>query len=109
MRFVAVIALLSTVAAAGAESGPSVDREVLVEFYHSTGGPDWVKSDHWLSTAVPHCEWHGVRCDDDGYVVELTLFDNDLEGPLPATICEEQQHAQAGAVHVRRMAHVEDE
>ena len=63
------------------------ERAVLVEFYQSTRGANWVKQDNWLSESVDHCQWHGVECDDAGYVAQLTLYDNDLDGPLPESLC----------------------
>lgn len=32
-------------------------------------------------------EWHGVTTDADGYVVQLTIYDNNLIGPMSAAIC----------------------
>ncbi|MEM6789183.1 MAG: hypothetical protein AAF715_16800 [Myxococcota bacterium] len=63
------------------------ERGHLVAFYRATRGEDWVRQDFWLSSR-PHCEWHGVECDADGYVEQLTLYDNDLAGSLPPTICD---------------------
>jgi hypothetical protein len=67
--------------------GLAAERPVLVDLYRSTHGPNWVKQDRWLSDAVDHCRWHGVECDPSGYVTQLTLYDNDLDGPLPESIC----------------------
>ena len=60
-------------------SGP---RAALTAFYHSTGGPNWIRKDNWLSDA-PLSEWHGVTTDEHGHVTELYLRHNRLEGPLP--------------------------
>ena len=61
------------------------DREILVALYEATGGPDWMDSDNWLTDA-PLGEWHGVRTDDKGRVVELDLRLNGLAGSIPADI-----------------------
>ena len=64
---------------------PDPDREVLVQFYDATGGPDWSNSSNWLSNA-PLGEWYGVTADDDGRVLELRLRRNNLRGPLPPAL-----------------------
>jgi len=45
------------------------ERRALIEFYEALG------------------EWHGVATDADGRVVQLTIYDNNLTGPLSAAIC----------------------
>ena len=60
----------------------SEPRAALTAFYHSTGGPNWIRNDNWLSNA-PLSEWHGVTTDEHGHVTELYLRNNRLEGPLP--------------------------
>ena len=69
----------------GACAEPSCDREVLVAFYESTGGENWVDSTNWLSDR-PLDQWHGVWVDPDGRVVDISLFDNGLSGPIPPEI-----------------------
>jgi hypothetical protein len=64
------------------------DREVLVDFYHSTSGPDWIRQDNWLSSDVHYCQWHGVLCNNQSQVEEIQLYDNELTGPLPDTLCD---------------------
>ena len=61
------------------------DREVLVAFYHATGGPDWTNSHNWLSD-VPLGKWHGVTTDAGGRVVRLALHDNGLTGEIPSEL-----------------------
>lgn len=73
--------------AAPKRKGVAAERQVLVDFYQSTRGANWVKQDNWLSESVDPCQWHGVECDDAGYVAQLTLYDNDLDGPLPESLC----------------------
>lgn len=67
------------------------EHQALIDFYHSTKGPDWIRQDNWLSENHPHCEWHGVICNEDGHVIELQLYDNGLEGPLPESLCQLKQ------------------
>ena len=75
-------------ATAGDASGTSEitvtnpDRAALEALYHATDGPNWVDSKNWLTDA-PLGEWHGVRTDGGGRVVQLSLFDNGLVGEIP--------------------------
>jgi len=62
------------------------ERKALIEFYNALGGPDWIERDFWGSDR-PVGEWHGVTTDADGYVVQLTIYDNNLTGPLSAAVC----------------------
>jgi len=62
------------------------ERKALIEFYNALGGPDWIERDFWGSDR-PVGEWHGVTTDGDGYVVQLTIYDNNLTGPLSAAVC----------------------
>lgn len=62
------------------------ERKALIEFYNALGGPDWIERDFWGSDR-PIGEWHGVTTDSDGYVVQLTIYDNNLTGPLSAAVC----------------------
>lgn len=58
------------------------DRDILVTFYHSAGGPGWLDDDKWLSDA-PVGEWKGVKVDQEGRVTKLELNSNHLEGSIP--------------------------
>ena len=61
------------------------DRDALKALYHVTGGPDWDRSDRWL-TDLPMRLWYGVSTDSAGRVERLELRDNDLRGPIPPEI-----------------------
>lgn len=58
--------------------------DTLVEFYHSTMGPNWLDSEtnQWLKNDRP-CDWEGVTCWGNR-VVRLELPANGLSGELPA-------------------------
>ena len=43
----------------------------------------WAAHEGWLTSAVPHCRWHGVSCDAAGRVTALRLDLNQLVGTLP--------------------------
>ena len=57
------------------------DRDALVALYDATDGPNWNRSDKWL-TEAPVNEWYGVVTDSVGRVRWLTLWDNGLKGPV---------------------------
>ena len=68
-----------------AVEGPAADRAALVALYNATDGPNWEKSDNWLSDE-PLSEWYGITTDITGRVTELGLGDNKLNGTLPAEL-----------------------
>ncbi|CAM9255726.1 unnamed protein product, partial [Ectocarpus sp. 8 AP-2014] len=53
------------------------DREALVALYGATGGADWTSNENWI-TVDDLSQWHGVEINDDGRVVKLQLFSNNL-------------------------------
>ena len=60
----------------------NLDRAVLLALYEATGGPNWSRSDNWLTDA-PLGEWYGVRADDYGRVVSLYPWNPAMSGPIP--------------------------
>lgn len=61
------------------------DRAALEALYHATGGPNWERSDNWL-TDVPPKYWYGVSTDSEGRVWSVVLQRNGLNGPIPLEI-----------------------
>ena len=61
---------------------PVLDRDVLEELYLTTGGRHWQHSDNWLSES-PLNQWHGVETDDEGRVIGLDLYNNNLTDEIP--------------------------
>jgi len=61
------------------------DREFLVSLYESTGGENWINQEGWMTNA-PINEWFGVLTDEEGYVTELKLDKNNLEGTIAAEL-----------------------
>ena len=62
---------------------PSRDREALIALYHSTDGPNWSRSDNWLSDA-PLESWFGVSVTTEGASVDtLVIRNNELSGAIP--------------------------
>ena len=64
----------------------ATDREVLIRLYHATDGPNWTRSENWLSDK-PLDQWYGVKTSYGGErVYGLALIDNQLNGPIPPEI-----------------------
>jgi len=68
-----------------AEFSPS-ERQILVDFYQTTGGDNWINKDHWLEGNPCENQWHGVFCDND--LQQILLPDNNLVGFLPASFTQ---------------------
>lgn len=58
------------------------EREILMNFYTATGGDNWTDNTNWGS-ALPVSEWYGIRTDEDGMVIDICLYSNNLTGTLP--------------------------
>ena len=69
----------------------SRDREALVALYEATSGDFyWDIDTNWLSDR-PIGTWYGVTTDDDGRVIELSLPNNTVWGPIPREIVHLQR------------------
>lgn len=55
------------------------DRDALVALYNATGGANWKQKTNW-DTGVDLSQWCGIKVDEQGRVVELNLFWNNLQG-----------------------------
>ena len=66
----AIVVLLSVIT----KTTPTLDsdRDVLVELYNATDGPNWIDNTNWL-TDTPIGEWYGVTAGENGSVIELVL------------------------------------
>ncbi len=71
---------------AGATS-PCPEAEVLMDFFAATSSPTrrWIRQDNWGEGCPCENDWYGVLCNSEGKVVELTLRDNLVRGPIPAS------------------------
>jgi Leucine-rich repeat (LRR) protein len=57
------------------------ERNILVSFYDATNGTSWLTQRNWLSLK-PVCIWHGIVCNENGFVDSIQLEDNFLvSGP----------------------------
>ncbi|WP_435261219.1 leucine-rich repeat domain-containing protein [Tenacibaculum sp. nBUS_03] len=66
-----------------------IEKNALWSLYNATNGANWkntIAGNKPWSLDVPVCDWFGVQVDDSGNVTNLTLYNNDLEGSLPAEI-----------------------
>ena len=57
---------------------------MLVEFYNATNGDNWKDNTNWLSDK-PLAEWYGIET-TNWRVTEVDLHDNNLSGPIPASL-----------------------
>ena len=68
------------------QSTSAQEKEALEQLYNNLlAGEYWTTNTNWLNysvpTAVPHCNgWFGITCDDDGYVTEINLNNNNVTG-----------------------------
>ena len=58
--------------------------EALTAFYNALDGEHWNNNSGWLTDA-PLSEWYGLSV-EDGKVVEIYLYNNNLTGDIPAEI-----------------------
>lgn len=59
-----------------------IDLYALATFFFSTSGTFWTNNTKWKS-GDPVCIWHGIGCDDAGFVISVSLSNNNLRGSLP--------------------------
>ena len=63
---------------------PPSERDVLIALYTSTGGPSWIRSEHWNGPPGTECTWEGILCDEAGeHVIRIDADSNNLTGQLP--------------------------
>ena len=55
----------------------------LKAIYKNTNGPNWINNLGWMNETVPHCQWYGVICNDDGLVIGINLRNKNLQGNFP--------------------------
>ena len=67
------------------ENQLALEREALIEFYNATGGDNWKNNDNWCSDE-PIEDWYGISTDQQGFVWDLDLADNNLTGSIPESI-----------------------
>ena len=54
----------------------------LEGIYYDLAGQYWIDSSGWM-TEDDHCRWHGIKCNEEGHVIEVNLRSNNVTGVLP--------------------------
>ncbi len=88
MRAVLLLATCGLLGGVNAQVSEA-EREALIDFYHATGGDEWIDNTGWLGEPGSECEWHGVQCASPGgdySVWRLSLPTNNLHGELPGIL-----------------------
>jgi hypothetical protein len=90
--FEAYLWLVQDEGVAEGEGDDLLERFALATFYYSLRGPDWIRSDKWMS-GESICDWFGVECAEKTLnvkttsslhdLVTLDLPNNFLQGALP--------------------------
>lgn len=62
------------------------DSLALVALFNSTNGEEWDNNDNWLVVGAPIYTWEGISLDENGRVIKINLFRNNLNGILPSEI-----------------------
>ena len=74
---------LKSVAATPVAANKS-DSLALVALYNATNGPGWRHNAGWLVDSV--YKWSGIRLNDEGRVIRISFWNNQLKGNIPAEI-----------------------
>ena len=53
--------------------------EAFEEIFNATGGSNWKNKTGWMSRDSLS-KWAGVKVDESGQVIELNLYENNLQG-----------------------------
>jgi leucine-rich repeat protein SHOC2 len=77
--------LSAVLSASGQDRIPVEERQALIAFYDSTGGPDWLKQTNWLGPEGTEGTWEGIVV-ENGHVVSISLPGNGLKGTVPQEI-----------------------
>ena len=85
----------------GAESSESqkqlTDREVLMLIFKSTNGENWSEDskENWGSD-LPLKEWEGVKTNEEGRVIKLSIYDDNITGSYPKEIAQLSELKELG-------------
>ena len=58
------------------------EKDILKLFYDATSGAKWKLRANWTNDKVSLCQWYGVICNAQSYVIELNLPSNNLAGAV---------------------------
>jgi len=60
-----------------------IERQALIDLYHSTKGQYWINNDGWLGDKGSECNWFGIKCNEyTGQIIEIDLSHNNLSGDI---------------------------
>ena len=57
---------------------------VLLDFYSSLNGQNWILRGNWLNMSVSVCDWGGITCDSGCNIIQFAMYANNLKGTLPS-------------------------
>jgi len=60
-----------------------VELQSLQNIYNETGGDYWYNNTGW-TTEQDQCNWYGITCDEEDYVIEINLPNNNITGKFPS-------------------------
>ncbi len=63
----------------------STEYDILSEFYYGLKGDSWTNNTGWTIDCDP-CRWVGVKCNNKGKVIEISLPSNNLSGNIPSVV-----------------------
>lgn len=65
---------------------PQTQINVLLDFYDSLNGQNWIIQDNWLNMSVSVCSWSGIICDSECNITQIFMTANNLKGLLPQLV-----------------------
>ena len=71
--------------ASGLEAPEGSEQAALIALYNSLNGPNWKARENWLSDK-PIGQWEGIRTDEQGHVLVIYMYANNLSGEIPEEI-----------------------
>ena len=60
-------------------------RFALASLWYGTHHNNWNTTDHWM-TEHNECQWYGVGCNEQGFLIKLSLSGNGLKGTIPSEL-----------------------
>ena len=62
-----------------------MELESLQTIYNETGGDNWLNNAGWMTSEIDHCDWYGIKCDEQKeFVIEINLPNNNVTGEFPS-------------------------
>ena len=71
--------------APGMQAPEGSEEAALVALYNNLNGPNWKAQENWLSDK-PIGQWEGIRTDEQGHVLVIYMYANNLAGQIPDEI-----------------------